>query len=173
MTFRHVLVPTDFSEPAHHALLYAIEEATLHRAKVTLLHVLPPHTGTDVYYVTGSPEPLPQGRFDPVAGGGLETQALPEPTVVRRDRDEEALTRLRDLIPDTFHGAWEVEIADGAPADTIIHVARQRNADLIVMGTHGRTGLRHAFLGSVAEKVVRLAPCPVLTVKYARTADEA
>ena len=48
MAFTHVLVPTDFSEPAHHALRYAIEEATLHRANVTLLHVLPPHTETAV-----------------------------------------------------------------------------------------------------------------------------
>ena len=173
MTFKHVLVPTDFSEPAHHALQYAIQEATLNCAKVTLLHVLSSHNGTDVYYVTGSPEPVPQGGIDPVSCGGLEALALPEPTVVRRDLDEEALARLRDLIPDTFHGVWEVEIADGPAADAITRVARQRDVDLIVMGTHGRTGLQHVLLGSVAEKVVRLAPCPVLTVKYERTPHSA
>jgi nucleotide-binding universal stress UspA family protein len=54
----------------------------------------------------------------------------------------------------------------GHPAETIVRVAQERGADLIVMSTHGRTGLQHVLLGSVAEKVVRLAPCPVLTVKH-------
>ena len=61
MAFTHVLVPTDFSAPAQQALRYALEEATVHHAKVTLLHILPAHTGTDVYFVTGTPEP--QLRF--------------------------------------------------------------------------------------------------------------
>ena len=64
-----------------------------------------------------------------------------------------------------FQGTWDVEVAVGHPADTIVRVAQERGADLIVMGTHGRTGLQHVLLGSVAEKVVRLAPCPVLTVR--------
>jgi nucleotide-binding universal stress UspA family protein len=89
-----------------------------------------------------------------------------EPNVVRHDYREVTLTRLRDLVPEAFRGTWEVEIAVGRPADTIVRLARERNVDLIVMATHGRTGLGHAVLGSVAEKVVRLAPCPVLTVKY-------
>jgi universal stress protein A len=55
MAFTHVLVPTDFSASATHALRYAFEEAALHHATVTLLHVLPPHTGTEVYYITGAP----------------------------------------------------------------------------------------------------------------------
>ncbi len=173
MAFTHVLVPTDFSEPANHALRYAIEEATLHHAKVTLLHVLSPHTGTDVYYVTGAPEPPPQGSFDPVAGGRLGAPPLAEPTVVRHDPNEAALTQLRDLMPDAFHGTWEVEIAAGHAADTIVRVAQERNVDLIVMGTHGRTGLQHVLLGSVAERVVRLAPCPVLTARYKGPAHEA
>ena len=164
MAFTHVLVPTDFSEVAQHALYYALEEATLHHAKVTLLHVLPVHTGTDVYFITGFPGA--QSHFDPVLGGRLSTPAFPQPTVVLYDHNEEALTQLRDLMPDTFHGAWEVEVAAGSPAETIVRVAHKRDADLIVMGTHGRTGLQHVFLGSVAEKVARLAPCPVLTVRY-------
>ena len=90
---------------------------------------------------------------------------VPEPTVIRRDSGEAALTRLRDLVPEAFRGPWGVEIAVGRPADTIVRLARERNADLIVMATHGRTGLEHVVMGSVAEKVVRLAPCPVLTVK--------
>lgn len=168
MAFTHVLVPTDFSEPANQALGYAREEATLHRAKVTLLHVLAPHAETDVYYVTGSPEPPPQGSFDPTGGGRVSARPLSEPTVVRHDPNEEALTQLQDLIPDACLGTWDVALAVGHPADAVVRVAQERNVDLIVMGTHGRTGLQHVLLGSVAEKVVRLAPCPVLTVRYKR-----
>ena len=164
MRVLYILVPTDLSDPANHALRYALEEATLHHARVTLLHVLSSHTDTDVYYVTGSPESS-QGSFDPV-GGRLGALPLPQPTVVRRDPNEEALTRLQDLMRGAFHGTWNVEVAVGHPADTIVRLAQERSADLIVMGTHGRTGLQHVLLGSVAEKVVRLAPCPVLTVRY-------
>ena len=164
MAFTHVLVPTDFSEAAQHALHYALEEATLHRAKITLLHVLPVHTGTDVYFITGFPGA--QARFDPVLGGRLSTPTLPRPTVVLYDHNEEALAQLRDFMPDTFYGAWEVEVAVGPPADTIVRVAQKRDADLIVMGTHKRSGLQHVLLGGIAEKVIRLAPCPVLTVRY-------
>jgi nucleotide-binding universal stress UspA family protein len=85
---------------------------------------------------------------------------------VRQDLSDEALTRLHDLVPEACRGTWEVGIAIGRPADTIVRFAREHNVDLIIMATHGRTGLEHMVLGSVAEKVVRLAPCPVLTVKY-------
>ena len=170
MPFTHVLVPTDLSEPANHALRHGIEEATLHHAHVTLLHVMAPHTETEVFYVTGAPA---SAGFDPVAGARLGPSSPAQPTVVRHDHNEEALTQLHDLMPEAFHGTWGVEIAAGHPAETIVRVARERKADLIVMGTHGRTGLQHALLGSVAEKVVRLAPCPVLTVRYTRDAREA
>lgn len=172
MAFKHLLVPTDFSEPANNALRYAIEEAVLHHAKVTLLHVLPPDTQTDVHYVTGEPLPRPPGGFDPTAGGRVGGSApVSQPEIVRRDRGEEALTQLRDLVANAFQGPWEVEVAMGHPADSIARVARERSADLIVMSTHGRTGLKHVLLGSVAEKVVRLAPCPVLTVKHRGATD--
>jgi universal stress protein A len=166
MAFTHVLVPTDFSEGANQALGYALEEATLHRAKVTLLHVLAPHSDTDVYYVTGSPEPPLQGSVDPTGGGRMSARPLSEPTVVRTDPSDEALTQLRDLIPAAGRRTWDVAVAVGHPADAVVRVAQERGVDLIVMGTHGRTGLQHVLLGSVTEKVVRLAPCPVLTVRY-------
>jgi nucleotide-binding universal stress UspA family protein len=166
MAFKHLLVPTDLSEPANQALHLAAEEALAHRAKVTLLHVQPSDGGTDVYYVSGAPASRLEAGFDVVAGGRLGTGPVSEPNVVRHDYSEVTLTRLRDLVPEAFRGTWEVEIAVGRPADTIVRLARERNVDLIVMATHGRTGLGHAVLGSVAEKVVRLAPCPVLTVKY-------
>jgi nucleotide-binding universal stress UspA family protein len=162
MPFTHVLVPTDFSDPAHHALGFAFEEATLHRAKVTLLHVVSPSAETEVYYVTGAPT----AGVDPVAGARLGMHPTTNPTVVRRDQSDEALTQLRDLVPHAFRDACDVELATGHPADAIVRIAQERGADLIVMGTHGRTGLQHVLLGSVAEKVVRLAPCPVLTVRH-------
>ena len=166
MAFKHLLVPIDFSEPANNALRYAIDEAVLHRAKVTLLHVLPADTQTDVHYVTGAPLPGPEGGFDLLAGGRVGGSApVAPPEIVRRDRSAEAQTQLRDLVANAFKGPWEVEVAMGHPADAIVRVAQERGADLIVMSTHGRTGLQHVLLGSVAEKVVRLAPGPVLTVK--------
>jgi len=163
MAFTHVLVPTDCSAPAQHALRYALEEAALHHAKVTLLHVLPPHTDTEVYYVTGAPGRQPD--FDLALGGHLGTPRPSQPVVVFQDHHEAALTQLRDLMAGSFQGAWEAEVTAGSAAETIVRVAQERDADLIVMGTHGRTGLQHVLLGSVAEKVVRLAPCPVLTVR--------
>jgi nucleotide-binding universal stress UspA family protein len=167
MAFKHLLVPTDFSEPAKDALRYASEEAALHHAKVTLLHVLPPDSRTEVLYVTRAPMPGAPESFDPVNGAAL----LSEPEVVRSDPSEDALTRLRDLAANAFQGPWEAEVAMGHAPETIVRVARERNADLIVMSTHGRTGLQHVLLGSVAEQMVRLAPCPVLTVKHREGAD--
>ena len=163
MNFTHVLVPTDFSAPAEQALRYALAEAAVHHAKVTLLHVMPPHTGTEVYFVAGAPRA--GVGFEPALEGRLGASIPPRPTVVLQDHNEEALTHLRDLMRNGFHGAWEVEVATGPPAETIVRVAHERGADLIVMGTHGRTGLQHVLHGSVAAKVVRLAPCPVLTVR--------
>jgi nucleotide-binding universal stress UspA family protein len=77
---------------------------------------------------------------------------------------------VQDLEAETqrnMASALERVTAAGHPAETIVRVAHERGADLIVMGTHGRTGLPHVLLGSVAEKVVQLAPCPVLTVRRA------
>jgi nucleotide-binding universal stress UspA family protein len=167
MAFRHLLVPTDFSEPANHALRYAMEEATLHNAKVTLLHVQPSDTGTEVYYVSGAQ--AAGAGLDLVSGGRLGTPPAPAPTVVRRDFSDEALTKLHDLVPEACKGTWQVALAVGRPADAIVRFAQEHHVDLIVMATHGRTGLKHVLLGSVAEKVVQLAPCPVLTVR--RTGD--
>ena len=163
MAFTHILIPTDFSEPAYYALQYALEEATLHHANVTLLHVLPANTGTDAYFVTGAPGA--QAGFEPALERRLGTPTPTQLTVVLDDHYEAALTQLRDLMPASFQGAWDADVVAGPPAETIVQVAYERGADLIVMGTHGRKGLHHMLLGSVAERVVRLASCPVLTVK--------
>src|SRR5262249_20777722 len=146
-------------------LRYAIEEATLHRAKMTVLHVLPDSAGTEVYYVGEGTGGVSPQAVDP-SGGALRRFALSSPTVVRLDPGDVARTQMQDLVRGQFNGKWEVAIAGGNPADAIVRAAQERGADLIVMGTHGRTGLQHVLLGSVAEKVVRTAPCPVLTVRH-------
>ena len=170
MAYTHILAPTDFSAPAQHALRYAFEEAKHHEAQLTLLHVIHHHPTTEVHYITGRPENrVGMGGTD--AGGTLPTPAWSAPAVVLRDYVEEALVQLRDLIPDACTTPWHVEVASGDPATAIVRTARDLGADLIIMGTHGRTGLSHILLGSVAEKVVRHASCPVLTVRYGKRVE--
>ncbi len=164
MSFTHILAPTDFSASANGALTVALREAELHQASLKLVHVLQHHPNTEVTYLRGNPEDR-RGlatEFGPLPTPGGQSEAI-----LRRDYIEEALTQLRDLVPRSFSGASTVEVVRGDPADAIVQVARHHGIDLIVMSTHGRTGLAHVFLGSVAEKVVRLAPCPVLVVRGA------
>ena len=164
MAFTHILVPTDLSHVAQHLVQYAFEEALLHQATVMLLHVVSHHPETKVYYVSGATGATP--RFDPILGGPLAMPRMPQPTTILSDPQAEALQRLRDLIPASWSGTCEAEVATGDPAAVILRIAHARRVDLIVMGTHGYTGLRHVLLGSVAEKVIRLAPCPVFVVRH-------
>jgi nucleotide-binding universal stress UspA family protein len=164
MLYTHILVPTDFSPATNRVLAYAVEEATHHQARLTLLHVLHHHPATEVYYVKGAPES--RTGFVAEFGGTVPTTRPSPPETIRRDYHEEALLQLRELMPPSFTGLWEPRVVAGDPADTIVRMAEELAVNLIVMGTHGRTGLQHVLLGSVAEKVVRLAPCPVLTVRY-------
>jgi nucleotide-binding universal stress UspA family protein len=163
MIYTHILVPTDFSPAANRALVYAFEEATQHQAKLTLLHVLQHHPAVEVYYVTEAPQ---SGTgYAAEFGGKLPSFPPQPPEVVRRDYQEEALVQLHALVPASFTGAWEVQVAAGHPAEAIVRMAQELEVDLIIMATHGRTGLSHILLGSVAEHVVRHAPCAVLTVR--------
>ena len=163
MSYTHILAPTDFSPLANHALAYAFQEAEIHNAKLTLLHALHHHPDTEVYYLKDqSTEP----RGFASEFGDLSLSSGSTPTTIRRDYIEEALLQLRELVPHAFTGAWETEVASGAPAEAIVRLAQERHVDLIVMSTHGRTGLSHVLLGSVAERVVREAPCPVLIIRY-------
>jgi nucleotide-binding universal stress UspA family protein len=164
MLYTHILVPTDFSPAANQMLAYAFEEATQHHARLTLLHVLHHHPATEVYYIKGAPES--RTGFVAEFGGTVPTITPSPPETIRRDYHEEALLRLSELVPPSFPGVWEPQVVAGDPADAIVRMAEELAVDLIVMGTHGRTGLQHVLLGSVAEKVVRLALCPVLTVRY-------
>ena len=143
MTVQHILVPTDFSADADRALEYAITLAGTLHARVTLLHVL-----STLYWGTGD------------VPGALPATFLDELEAVTQQSMAQILQRVR-------HAGIEGEtlVEYGSPYARIIAVAQEHNVDLIVMGSHGRTGLQHILLGSVAERVVRLAPCPVLVTR--------
>jgi nucleotide-binding universal stress UspA family protein len=142
MTIEHVLVPIDFSEYSDHALDYAITFARPLQARLTLLHVIEsfPVSGVDV--VT-----LPPDYF-------LELEMA-------------ANRQMQSLLARVTTAGLKGEgvVVHGTPFRVITETAKERQVDLIIMGTHGRTGLRHLLLGSVAERVVRLAPCPVLVAR--------
>jgi nucleotide-binding universal stress UspA family protein len=140
------MVPVDFSAHADRALSYAITIASRFDASVELLHVVD----------------------DPFLSGAWSSEVyVPNLFEVRDSMVEDAERRLaacRASLDD--HGVPIVTTVEvGQPARTIGEHARANHSNLIVMGTHGRTGLAHTFMGSVAERVVRTAPCPVLTLK--------
>ena len=142
MTIQHILVPVDFSGYAEQALEYAIELARKLSARLTLLHVL---------------HMMPMGVVD---GTALPYSYIQELEAEVQQRMEAYRQRVQDAA---LEGTVLVEA--GSPFQGIVDTARDQHVDLIVMGTQGRTGLAHVFLGSVAEKVVRLAPCPVLVAR--------
>lgn len=147
--FNHVLVPTDFGEPAQRAVDLAIALAPKFEANVTLLHA----------------------SWLPVTAAISYGAGLPWPTDAYLEQAEKELdalaSRARERYPKI--DAYAVE---GEPWEEILRGALQHHADLIVMGTHGRRGLSRALLGSVAERVVRLSPVPVLTIS-GRAEEEA
>jgi len=142
MAVQRFLVPVDFSEHANQALDYAISLAGKLDARLTLLHVL---------------QSLPLGAVD--MGVTIYTYI--------QDLEAEIMNSMNAYLERVTTAGLEGEIAvvHGVPFHEIIETAKTQQADLIIMGTHGRTGLQHVLLGSVAEKVVRLAPCPVLVVR--------
>jgi nucleotide-binding universal stress UspA family protein len=136
-----ILLATDFSEPAKHALRLACSLARDYDAHLIVLHV-------------AVPPPM-------VYGEGI---LPPDPEVLAREAREQ-LDRLQ--FRDTnLH--VERRFEEGDATTEILRVAAETRADLIVMGTHGRTGLSRLLMGSIAEQVVRRAPCSVLTVKAPR-----
>lgn len=148
-TITRILVPTDFSAAADAALDFARTIAATFGASLHLLHVFE--------------DPFVPGAF------GVETY-VPIPPATHAALLEDAKARLAHRLPPgdqgRFHGTTEIVTGISAPA--IVEYARENSIDLIVMGTHGRTGVEHLLLGSVAERVVRTAHCPVLTVHQDR-----
>jgi len=143
MEIRRILVPVDFSAQADAAFEYALDLAAKLDAKVILLHVFQ----------------VPAFAF-PDASIPLPAQTLIEVQNASRTHLDKLEARARKAKV----GATSI-LLEGAPFVEIVRAARTEKADLIVMGTHGRTGLRHALMGSTAEKVVRKAPCAVLVVR--------
>ena len=144
MPLRRILVPTDFSEKARMALSYGITLAERFGSTLHVLHVV--EAVTDV-------SPLPQ-----------EFGARDE---LDRSIVESAWDDLNQLLPADDRKRLKVEFAIewGVPFTEIIRYAHARQIDLIAMGTHGSGGVKQLILGSVADNVVRSAPCPVLTVR--------
>ncbi|MFN0020203.1 MAG: universal stress protein [Pirellulaceae bacterium] len=138
MKLRRILVPIDFSPGSEAALEMATSIARDSGGTLILAHV----------------EVIPLS-----AGGGEYLYALPEPPT------EELLARLNAVVLPDANIPVERRLLAGDPADAIIRLAQTEDVDMIVMGTHGRRGLTRLLMGSVAEVVVRAAPCPVLTVK--------
>jgi nucleotide-binding universal stress UspA family protein len=140
---RRILVPLDFSEHAPSLIEWAIHLAREHESAVVLLHAYHP----------------------PVEFQQLEGAYLPPDFWSNvKSEAEQSLGRYADEVR-AAGLSCELLVREGYPATVIEDVAREVSADLIVIGTRGRTGLKHLLLGSIAERVVQKAPCAVLTVK--------
>jgi nucleotide-binding universal stress UspA family protein len=149
-----VMVPTDFSAPADLALDYARDLAKQFGARVDLVHVFD--------------DPFVSGAF---VGDG--TVMIPvETREALENQAREELARRHAAHASALPGS-STALLVGPPAKRIVEHAKENGADLIVMGTHGRTGLGHLLLGSIAERVVRTAPCPVLTTRQPAAQQEA
>jgi nucleotide-binding universal stress UspA family protein len=142
---RRILVPTAFSTHSQNALRYAAALAEKFSARICLLHVVQDLAVFIPDMITVAPPILP---------------APEQMTSAVRDAFDRLVTE-----NNLEHLAVDREVREGNPFAEIVRFAREQNMDLIVMGTHGHTGLAHMLLGSVTEKVVRKAPCPVLTVR--------
>jgi len=141
-----ILVPTDFSNFSAPALQYGLAIAARFGAEVHLLHVVP------------DPAMLvPEAAAFSVESMQAQTEQL----------QQEAMKALEKLPEDEWSDGKPIvrEVRIGAAFMEIIEYAREKDIDLIVIGTHGRSGLMHVLMGSVAERIVRKSPCPVLTVK--------
>lgn len=144
--FKKILVATDFSDHAREAVQYAADLARRYEGSLLLIHVYQP-----VNYA------LPDGYM-------LYT---PTQMTSMMEEFEQQLTRSKEEALAAGAPRVETSLPIGAAAFEIVEAARAADCDLIVMGTHGRTGLSHMLIGSTAERVVRAATCPVLTVKGA------
>lgn len=141
LKFKRVFVTTDFSSPSKKAIPYAIAFARKFEAALTLVHVSPTHWPAEIGHIGGIIE---------------ETRLL--------DQARAELPRFRAAELDPYLHV-ETLLLNGAPAHQICDAARTQACDLIVIATHGHSGFMHFALGSVAERVVRHSPCPVLVVR--------
>jgi nucleotide-binding universal stress UspA family protein len=144
IAIKRILLPTDFSSHSATATRYACELVMKFDAQLHLLHTLETH-------LAGTP-------------GFAMGLALPQYIHESRTMAEKSLAGVLD--PQWLAGRTVVHaVVEGSPKVEIVRYARAHEIDLIVLATHGRSGLAHVLIGSVAESVVRTAPCPVLTVR--------
>ena len=149
---RRILVPVDFSDCSRLALEHAFDLAQAFGATVDALHVIEP-----VRYVQPG-----------VIVATAEERRVPIEQFAQEYYETEMAQFLAEVPSDV---KVQSRIEDGVPYDTIVHVAKDGGYDLIVLGTHGYTGLTHLVMGSVAERVVRMASCPVMTVRPTKKGD--
>ncbi len=144
MKIERILFPTDFSEGSYYALPYAVDLARFYNARLYILHVI-----YDVVKVTGWYVPH------------VPIEEL------YKDMTEHAWKEMERCCIEETRGLQNVEkmVIKGIPSDEILRYASEEKIDMIVMGTQGRTGIDRIIFGSTAEKVVKRAPCPVLTVR--------
>jgi nucleotide-binding universal stress UspA family protein len=150
VALRTILVTSDFSDLAREAYRWAASLARGSGARIVVAHVLEEDLAAAI----------------PVLPGGVQPEVIDLPRF--REESRKAAAEALEGVAEEFRReglAAETAIRPGRPFVEIVRLARELPADLIVMGTHGRSGLRHALIGSVAERVVRKSPCPVLTVK--------
>jgi len=141
-----ILHPTDFSESSNYALTYAVTLSKEFEAKLYIVHVI--ETVTSAYY--------------------YDVFKSTPPVQLLMDIESSARKALEQVLPPEVRGTIPTEylIRHGSPFLEIIRCAKEIEADLIVLGTHGRAGLKHLIFGSVAENVVRKSSCPVLSVRH-------
>jgi nucleotide-binding universal stress UspA family protein len=140
--FRRILAPVDFSDPSRTALRYATRFAEQFGGTIDLIYVV---------------ESMGRLKDSRIISSGLNVEAAA--AEVRGKLAALANEEIEELVPTFAH------VASGKASEQIIELARSRGTDLIVISTHGRTGMKHVLLGSVAEAVLRTAPCPVLVVR--------
>lgn len=154
MKLTRILSPTDFSNFSGFAMEWAAYLAQVTGADLTLLHVVPEEEGKIIQEILGD------GAVAHFSVGTREN--------VVEERKRKVKEQFSSAIDDHIKRSIRVDdmVRVGVPFLEIIRVAKERDVDMIVMGTHGRTGLSHALIGSVAERVVHHAHCPVLTIKH-------
>lgn len=143
-SIKHILIPTDFSKHAKNALIEGLQLVNMFEAKITLLHVIE--------------EPIPPAYYLPANNITIETHL----TAAKKN----SLNHLSELVQDINKSeSANIDVIEGHVASSIKNYADNHEVDLIVMGAHGYTGLKHFLLGSTTEKMVRIASCPILIVK--------